>query len=206
MSININANSHYGGSFGAFGGISLFGRSKSAQDKQERQQKAADQIAFWEGQKERLKGMESQTLEEIAKKLEMYHSYEDEIMAAKMAYNNEQMGHVLDEAIEWGEKIAEAVEKSRPKTPEERLEELAEEALGTEDGEGMLEELTEELQELVEEMQKQVSQEIQEQTSQELDEENPEQLTVQDQIQANEETDMEAEMLKQIYRPINIRI
>ncbi len=124
---------------------------KSTQDKMERQQKAGNQIAFWENQKEKLKEMECGTVEEIARKLEMFHNYEDEIAAVKAAYNNEQMAHILDEAQEQGEKNAEAAEKLEPKTPEERREELAEEAAGTEENEGVLEEVTDSMEEVLEE-------------------------------------------------------
>ena len=120
---------------------------KSAQEKAERQQKADSQVAFWEKQKESLKSSECDTVEEIAKKLETLHDYEDEIAAVKKAYNHEQMFHILDEAEETGEKIAEAAEKMEPKTPEERREELAEETLGTEEDKGVLEEMLEEASE-----------------------------------------------------------
>ena len=66
--------------------------------------------------------MECSTLEDIARKLEMFHSYEDQIAAVKQQYNNSQMAHVLDEAKEIGEKIAEEAEKTAPKTEEERRE------------------------------------------------------------------------------------
>ncbi len=124
---------------------------KSTQDKMERQQKAGNQIAFWENQKEKLKEMECGTVEEIARKLEMFHNYEDEIAAVKAAYNNEQMAHILDEAQEQGEKNAEAAEKLEPKTPEARREELAEEAAGPEENEGVLEEVTDSMEEVLEE-------------------------------------------------------
>lgn len=114
---------------------------KSAQDKAERQQKATNEIAFWENQKENLKNRECDTVEEIAQKLKAFHSYEDEIAAVKSAYNNEQMGHILDEAQEQGEKNAEAAKKLEPKTPEERREEMVEEALGTEEEESVLDEM-----------------------------------------------------------------
>lgn len=117
---------------------------KSTLEKAERQQKTDSQIAFWEKQKENLKNMECDNVEDIAKKLEMLHDYEDEISAVKAAYNHEQMFHILDEAEEQGEKIAEAVEKMEPKTPEERRKEQVEEALGTDEDKGMLEEMLEE--------------------------------------------------------------
>lgn len=133
---------------------------KSAQEKAARQQKAAGQIQFWENQKKNLKNMECSTLEDIAKKLKKFHSYEDEIDAVKMQYNQEQMWHVMDEAKEVGEKIAEEAEKLEPKTAEERREEMAEEALGIDEEKGALtesmedilkEELSEQAEELTEE-------------------------------------------------------
>ncbi len=125
--------------------------TKSAQDKAERQQKAQSEVAFWEKQKENLKGQECETVEEIAEKLKALHSYEDEIAAAKKSFNNEQMWHVLDEAKELGEKIAEAAEDMEPKTAEERREDMAEEALGTEEDKGMMEEMMEDVSDLAEE-------------------------------------------------------
>lgn len=116
--------------------------SKSAQDKAERQQKTQSEISFWEKQKENLKNQECESVEEIAQKLKALHSYEDEIAAAKQSFNNEQMWHILDEAEELGEKIAEAAEKTEPKTAEERREDMAEEALGTDEDEGMMEDVS----------------------------------------------------------------
>lgn len=127
------------------------GRSKSVEQSQERRQKCESQVAFFEKQKENLKNVACGSVEEIAEKLKSFHSYEDQIATVKAAYNQEQMFHILDESTERGEKIAEAVEKMEPKTPEERLEEMAEEALGVEDG-GELEEAMEELEEVVEEL------------------------------------------------------
>ena len=120
---------------------------KSAQDRAERQQKAQDQIAFWENRKENLKNMECDSLEAIGKKLELFHSYENEIAAVKTQYNQEQMWHIMDEAQELGEKIAEEAEKFEPKTAEERREDMAEEALGTDENKGALTESMEEMQE-----------------------------------------------------------
>lgn len=144
---------------------------KSTQEKMERQQKAESEIAFWEKQKENLKQKECDTVEEIAKKLEAFHNYEDEIAAVKKAYNMEQMSHILDEAEEQGRKNAEAAEKLEPKTPEERREEMVEEALGTDEGgESVLEEVLDEVTEQLEENQEQLE-EMQEQMG-----EIPEQL------------------------------
>ncbi len=125
---------------------------KSTQEKLERQQKAQNQVSFWEKQKENLKDVECDTIEDIAKKLDSLHEYEDEIAAAKKAFNNEQMWHVMDEARERGEKIAEAAEKMETKTPEERKEEMAEEALGTEENKGALEEMLDEATDVLEEI------------------------------------------------------
>ncbi len=127
------------------------GMLKSTQDRLERQEQTQKQVDFFEKQKENLKNVSCESVEEIAEKLKMFQSYEDQISSIKAAYNQEQMFHILDESTEQGEKIAEAVEDTKPKTPEERLEEMAEEALGIEDG-GELEEVVEELtEELVEE-------------------------------------------------------
>ena len=144
---------------------------KSTQEKIERQQKAAGQIQFWENQKEKLKNMECSTIEDIAKKLEKFHSYEDEIASVKMQYNQEQMWHIMDEARERGEKIAEAAEKMKPKTTEERREDMVEEALGIDDEKGMLSESLEELSDLAEELTEEVA-EID--LNEELSQENPE--------------------------------
>lgn len=129
----------------------LNGGLKSTQQKMERQTKCENQVAFFEEKKNNLKNMECGTLEEIAEKLDMLHTYEDQIAAVKAQYNQEQVFHVLDEAMEKGEKIAKAVEKTEPKTPEERAEDLAKEALGIEEEEGMLEEALEEVSEVIEE-------------------------------------------------------
>ena len=70
---------------------------KSTKDRLDRQAQRDGKIEFYEKQKQNLKNTEAQTVEEIAKKLEMFHSYEDEIKAAKQEYNSSQMLHVLDE-------------------------------------------------------------------------------------------------------------
>ncbi|MDE5907221.1 MAG: hypothetical protein K2H52_00515 [Lachnospiraceae bacterium] len=129
----------------------LNGGLKSTQQKMERQAKCENQVAFYEEKKSNLKNMECSSLEEIAEKLDMLHTYDDQIAAAKAEYNREQMSHALDEALEKGEKIAKAVEKTKPKTPEERAEELAKEALGIEEEEGMLKETLEKVSEVLEE-------------------------------------------------------
>ena len=140
-------------------GKSIFAQNtmlKSTQEKIDRQNKAASQVEFWENQKENLKNREADSVEEVSKKLELLHSYEEEITSTKAAYNQEQMFHMLDEAKEMGEKIAEKVEEMRPKTKEERKEEMVEEALGVEENKGMLEEITEEFSEIIEETKEQL--------------------------------------------------
>ena len=127
------------------------GMLKSTQDKLERQQKAQSQIEFFENQKENLKNMQCDSIEDIARKLEMFHSYEDQIAAVKKQYNNEQMFHTMDEARERGEQIAELAEDYAPKTEEERKEEMVEEALGIEEKGGLTEGM-EEVQKITEEM------------------------------------------------------
>lgn len=128
------------------------GMLKSTQDRMERQQQTEKQVEFFEAQKGNLKNMVCESPEEIMKKLDMFHSYEDQIAAAKAAYNNEQMYHLMDEAKEMGEKNAEAAEKLKPKTPEERKKDLVEEAMGIEEQDGVLSEIMEELDEVLEVM------------------------------------------------------
>ena len=135
---------------------------KSVQEKAERQQKAQSQITFWENQKESLKNMEYNTPEDIMEKLGRFHSYESEISAVKMQYNQEQMWHAMDEAREIGEKIAEGVEKFEPKTAEERREGIAEEALGTDENKGELTESMEKMQEEVTELTEEVAESTEE--------------------------------------------
>ncbi len=168
---------------------------KSTQQKLERQQEAAGQIEFWEKQKENLKNMSCDTIEEIARKLDKFHTYEEEIAAVKTAYNNEQMWHAMDEVKEQAEKIAEAAEDSKPKTPEERREEAVEEALGIEEGEGILEEVAEEMEEVTEEMQEQ----LEEMQPEELTEKSTEEI-IKTQVAetAKQQQEMEAEQKENI--------
>ena len=114
---------------------------KSTQDKLNRQAERDNKVAFFEAQKENLKNMKSLDMEDIAKKLELFHSYEDSIAAAKQEYNNSQMFHSLDEARERGEKLAKAAEKNKPKTEDERKKDAIEEVSGDETGDGMLSEM-----------------------------------------------------------------
>ncbi|MCI8300453.1 MAG: hypothetical protein HFI69_08895 [Lachnospiraceae bacterium] len=149
---NIGTDKYRNGSVFA-GGLPMLQNNglKSAQEKAERQQKAQGEVAFWEKQKENLKEKECDTVEEIAEKLKALHSYEEEIASVKKSFNNEQMWHIMDEAQERGEKIAEAAEKMEPKTPEERQEEAAEEALGTEEDKSAMEEMLDDVSEMAEE-------------------------------------------------------
>ncbi len=110
------------------------------------------EIAFFEQQKENLKNMKADAIEEISRKLDLLHGYDDQITAAKAQYNNSQMFHALDEAMERGEKIAKEAEKYAPKTPEERREDMIEEATGADKDAGMLSEIMDELSEAAEEM------------------------------------------------------
>lgn len=128
------------------------GLLKSTQEKMKRQQECENKVAFYENRISMLKEMKSDSLEDISRKLEMFYSYQDSITAAKEEYNNQQMYHVLDEARERGEQIADAVDEYAPKTAEERREEMAEEALGTDEEKGELAESMEELAEMAEEM------------------------------------------------------
>ena len=146
--MNINMKGNGALLFGA-GSLLKAGGLKSATERQERKEKSEREIAFFEKQKENLKNKECATLEEIERKLEMLHTYEDEIAAVKAAYNKEEMFHILDEAREQGEKNAEAAKKNEPKTPEERKKEMAEEALGLDEEKGVLSETMEELTQAV---------------------------------------------------------
>ena len=150
-------------------GIKLFNTNnmlKSTQDRLERQAKRDNQVAFFEQQKENLKYMKTDSLEDITRKLELLHGYDDQITAAKAEYNNSQVFHILDEAMERGEKIAEEAEKNAPKTPEERREDIIEEATGVDMDGGMISEMMDEMAEIAEEMTEKASEEIEEMTDQ----------------------------------------
>lgn len=160
---------------------------KSTEEKLERQAKCNNQVAFFEKQKENLKNVKCDTVEEIARKLEMFHTYEDEIAAAKAAYNSEQMFHITDEAEEMGEKIAENAKKTEPKTPEERKKEAVKEAgkETEETGDGILEEMPgsvevlEEAQQETEDLSEQTAEDLSEQTAEKLSEQRAEDLSEQ---------------------------
>lgn len=145
---------------------------KSTQEKAQRQQKCDSQVEFFEKQKANLKNVKCSSLEDIARKLEMFHSYEDQIAAAKKQFNNSQMMHILDEAKEIGEKIAEEAEKTAPKTEEERREDRIEEAAGSdEESKGMLTEIMDEITEVMEELDEELEEELEEELKDGLGEE-----------------------------------
>lgn len=180
------------------------GMLKSTQDRLERQAETQKQVDFFEKQKENLKNVTCGSVEEIADKLKLFHSYEDQIASIKAAYNQEQMFHILDESTERGEQIAEAVDKMAPKTPEERLEELVEEALGIEDG-GTLEEILDEIEELTEELTEDLTEEITEEVTQEVSEE----LSADAATEVSEELTAEAAAMRQVpedYIPFDVRL
>ena len=135
-------------------GLNLFNNfsSKAEQNRMERQQKRDNQIAFIENQKHNLKNIQSESIEDIKKKLQMIEDYDNQIAAVKAEYNHEQVFHMLDEAWETGEKIAEAAKKAAPKTPEERKEELIEEATGVEKSDGLLADVMDEFEDIADEM------------------------------------------------------
>ncbi|MBP3261888.1 hypothetical protein [Pseudobutyrivibrio sp.] len=177
-------------------GIDLLGNLglKSTQDRLNRQAERDNKIAFFEQQKENLKNMKADTIDEIAKKLAMFHGYEDQIAAAKMEYNNAQMFHVFDEAQELAEKIAEAAEKNEPKTPEERREDMIEEATGVEN-DGMLDELMDNLTDAVEEVTEEMVEDLQQSSEEILSEDELNQMML---------TEEELEKLEQEKRiPVN---
>ena len=124
---------------------------KSTQDRLKRMAQRDQKIAFFEQQKENLKSMKTDSLEDISRKLDMLQGYNDEITMAKTEFNNGQIYHMLDEARELGEKMAKAAEKYAAKTPEERREELIEEITGVEN-DGLLSEIMDELPDIEEEM------------------------------------------------------
>lgn len=184
--------------------INLFSNNglKSTQDRLDRQAKRDSQIAFFEQQKENLKNMKADSIEDISRKLELLHGYDDQITAAKAEYNNSQMFHILDEARERAEKIAEEAEKYAPKTPEERLEDMIEEATGVDKDAGMLAEAMDELEEITEEMM--------EESVEELDEmsEMLEEVENADQTQAEMEaaSKVSTGVLPEKYKRIDYRI
>ncbi len=197
MNIKLQGNSGFGGISSMIWGSGL----KSTREKQQRQAECEGQVAFLEQQKENLKNRKCETLEEIAKKLEQFHSYEDQIAAVKAKYNSEQIWHILDEAEEKGEKNAEAAEKLEPKTPEERREEAAKEAMGVEESGGMLEEMLDQVEELTEELEPEAVEELTEGLEPEAVEELTEGPEPEAVAQASKAAELsEAERLEQFFR------
>ncbi len=151
----------------------------------------------------KMKNRKADTLEEISEKLEMFHNYENEIAAANQEYNNSQMFHVMDEAERtWRKKIAEAAERNKPKTEEERKEEMVDEALGTEENKGMMSEIMDELSETTEEMTEQMTEKTVENMEELPDEVLQEQLAT-DSLEAAEM--VQTDTIKR-YVPIDIRV
>ncbi len=165
---------------------------KSTQDKMERQQECQNTVNFFENQISMLKNRSGDSLEDISRKLELFHNYKDSIDAAKQKYNNEQMFHILDEAKEKGEKIAEAAEDMKPKTAEERREEQAEEAIDDMKSEASdkltesIEEITEDVEEMLEEVTEKITEELKEQQIEEK-------LSQEEQILTSNAGDLSAE-------------
>lgn len=183
---------------------------KSTQDKMERQQECQNTVDFFENQISMLKNMNSDSLEDIKKKLEMFHNYKDSIDAAKQKYNNEQMFHTLDEAKEKGEKMAEAAEDMKPKTAEERREDQAEEVRDdmkqdtddneltesmeeiTDDAEEILEEMTEKItEEMAEKVEEQkIEQQVEQQIEQQIEEQSQDMVSKKSQVLASNVSDL----------------
>mgnify|MGYP002970724045 CR=1 FL=1 len=181
---------------------------KSTQEKLQRQQERDNKVAFFEAQKENLKNRKADSLEEISEKLEeeglvvTVHGKGSFIAAANQEYNNSQMFHVMDEAEEHGEKIAEAAERNKPKTEEERKEEMVDEALGTEENKGMMSEIMDELSETTEEMTEQMTEKTVENMEELPDEVLQEQLAT-DSLEAAEM--VQTDTIKR-YVSIDIRV
>lgn len=186
-------------------GLSLFSNYglKSTKDRMDRMAQRDNSIAFFEQQKANLKNMETNSIEDIARKLDLFHNYDDRIVAERIAYNNSQALHILDEAQELGEKIAENAEKYKPKTPEERREDMIEEATGVDQDEGMMSEMLDELSEVTEEM-----------TEDSLDKEGEDSVTLLSEeeriaVQLNEEQlqdKIDEESLQKKYKRIDFRV
>ena len=123
---------------------------KSTKDRLERIQKRDDQIDFIQRQKDGLKNLKSESIEDIKRKLDLINTYDEQIATVKAEFNHTQMYHMMDEAMEIGEKIAKEVEKAEPKTREERIEDLVEEATGVEKNGGILSEVMEQIEDVIE--------------------------------------------------------
>ena len=177
---------------------------KSTQDRLDRMAKRDNKIAFFEQQKENLKTMKTDSLEDISRKLEMLHGYDDQIALAKVEFNNSQVFHMLDEARELGEKIAEAAEKMAPKTAEERREDAIEEATGVDMDGGILGEVMDELEDITEELTEETAEELEEMAEETLSEQDLEQALYQETIET--EDSLEDDMLPDKYKRIDYRV
>ena len=177
---------------------------KSTQDRLDRMAKRDNKIAFFEQQKENLKTMKTDSLEDISRKLEMLHGYDDQIALAKVEFNNGQIFHMLDEARELGEKIAEAAEKYAPKTPEERREDMIEEATGVEKSDGILGEVMEELSDIAEEMTEKATEELEKMAEETLPEQELDQVLYSEVAEAGETA--EDGLLSNMYKRIDYRV
>ena len=96
----------------------------------------------------------------------------------------------------------EAAERNKPKTEEERKEEMVDEALGTEENKGMMSEIMDELSETTEEMTEQMTEKTVENMEELPDEVLQEQL-VTDSLEAAEM--VQTDTIKR-YVPIDIRV
>lgn len=136
---------------------------KSSKERTERQQETDRQVEYWEQKKSQLKKRSADTVEAIARKLEDFHTYEDQIQSVKKAAVLEEFSHVIEEAEEFGEKVAKAADKLAPKTPEEKIQDLIEEAEEEDSNNDMLSEVTEEISNasklLLEQMKQQIEEE-----------------------------------------------
>lgn len=150
---------------------------KSTREKLARQGERDSKIAFFEQQKENLKNIRADDLEGISRKLDMLHSYEDQITAARISYNQEQMKHMMDEAEERGEKMAEAAEKMEPKTPEERQKEMVDEALGIDENKSEIMESMEDLAEVAEDITEELTEDMTKDIAEELTEDMTKDIT-----------------------------
>lgn len=184
------------------------GGLESTRQRQERQAQRDNELAFFEKQKENLKNIGGDSPEDISRKIDLLHSYEEQIAAIREKYNSQEVFHVLDEAQEFGEKVAKAAEKSKPKTAEERREDLAEEALGTDEDKGELTEELEELTELTEEITEELAEELEEQAKEQLEE--LENLDTPEETGAQSTADLISELIEEKqaarYQPFDIRI
>ena len=177
---------------------------KSTQDRLDRMAKRDNKIAFFEQQKQNLKTMKTDSLEDISRKLEMLHGYDDQIVLAKVEFNNSQVFHMLDEARELGEKIAEAAEKNAPKTPEERREDMIEEVTGVDMDGGILGEVMDELEDITEEMTEKAAEELEEMTEETLSEQDLKQALYQEPLST--EDPVEDDLLQDKYKRIDYRV